>query len=843
MNIDKELWKILRRVEKPSRYIGHEWNEIKKDPTKVKTKVALIFPDAYEVGMSYLGQKILYFILNQRSDILAERVFAPWTDFEREIRSRGIPLFSLENRIPLKEFDILGFSLLYELNYSNVLNILNLGYIPLKSSKRDMNYPLVIAGGPASFNPEPLADFIDLYLIGDGEEAFLELIDKYQELKNKVKNKIEVLKALAEIKGTYVPSFYIPYLPVNSSLLAVKPKDSFPDKIEKRIALDLNQYPFPEKIVVPSTEIIFDRVSMEISRGCPQRCRFCQAASIYSPFRVRNPNKVIENTLNSLDVTGYEDASLTTLSPTDYPYLEETTKILMDSFTAQKISLSLSALRPVGLSEEIIQNIKRVRKTGFTLAPEAGTERLRKVINKNLCEEEILDTASKAFSLGWRILKLYFMLGLPTEGREDLEGIIDLVKKLFNLGRKKLGVYPTINLSLTSFIPKPHTSFQWMAMEQEEVLKEKFKFIKQNLKRYSFIKFKDHSVKMSIIEVVFSRGDRRLNQALELAWQKGARFDSWKDKFNYQIWEEAFTQSGINRDIYLSTISKKAILPWEHIETGFTKSYLLQEMKKSFQEERTPSCLENKCGLCQGCNFWAMFKKEFKEKIEIPKRKVDYLGEKKEKIIHYRAIYAKLNEARFCSHLDLIHIIERAFRRAKISVLFSQGFHPKVVISYSPALPLGMEGKNEVLEFKSEYLFKEKEFLDKINKFLPSGIRFLSLKKIVQYQGKLPHIIKGFRYSLQLDDEEVKKAIEKIKQEKQWNFLSDLEVHQKIIDQMSSENELLENVYLSQEENKIYFQVKFKPEKPLRIQEIIAKYYQLENPVYLISRKEILLLN
>jgi radical SAM family uncharacterized protein/radical SAM-linked protein len=833
----EKLEEILRNVKKPSRYLGWEWNAIIKNPSKVKTKIALIFPDTYEIGMSYLGLKILYSILNEREDILAERVFAPWIDFERELRKRNISLFSLENRIPLKDFDILGFSLLYELNYTNVLNILNLGKIPLKSSQRGLNYPLVIAGGPAVFNPEPLSDFFDLFFIGDGEEGFLEIVDRYNEVKGKAKHKVELLEYLSEIKGVYIPEFYESYQPKNSPLFSIKPKNSYPKKIKKRIIKDLNKYSFPYKVIVPSTEIVFDRISLEISRGCPQRCRFCQAASIYLPYRIRTPEKVVECAIRSINETGFEDISLTTLSPTDYPYLENTIKVLMDNISPQKIALSLSAIRPSGLSEDIIKNIKKVRKTGFTIAPEAGTERLRKIINKNLKEDDIILAAEKAFSSGWRLLKLYFMIGLPSEKKEDLKEIITLVEKISNIGWAILNGYPKIHLSLTSFIPKPHTPFQWLPMEDEQILKEKFSFIKNGLKKYPWVRFKDHPIKMSIIEAVISRGDRRLNRVIEDAWKKGARFDSWKDLFNEQIWFEAFLENQINYKIYLSELPQNAILPWDHIEAGFKKDYLLREMEKGLKGLETPSCLINNCSSCKGCVYPMKQEKRIKERIEFPKvERIVYIGEKQEKVNLYRCEYTKLGKARYLSHLDLIRVIERSFRRAKIPVNFSKGFHPKMLISYCPALPLGIEGKREILEFNTDYILEEKEFLNEINKFLPEGIQFLSLRE-VSSKNKLANAIKGFLYSLKIN-EEIISALDKIREERKWRGLSDYQVHKRLIQKIKSENNLIEKIILNTD--KLYFYIKYnKKEKPLKIQELIKKYYLIENPMFLIIREKI----
>ena len=500
----QKLSEILKDIEKPGRYLGGEWNEVRKDPARVKAKVALVFPDLYDVGMSYLGQKILYYILNGRPDILAERVFTPWTDFEQKLRAEKIPLYSLENKIPLNQFDILGFSLLYELNYTNILTTLDLGDIPLHSAQRNLDYPLVVAGGPAAFNPEPVADIFDFFLIGDGEEAFLEIIDRFMILKKELQGKAALLKELSQIEGVYVPFLYQTYQPSGSHLLALKPEKGKEAKVKKRILFPFHKAPFPEEIVVPNVKIIFDRVSVEVARGCPQKCRFCQASSIYLPPRVKSPSFVIEKIMNSLQMTGYESSSLASLSVSDYPYLEKTVEILMKELAQQKISLSLPSLRPKGLSSDLARSIIKVRKTGFTLVPEAGTERLRRVINKKLEDEYIWEASRNAFSQGWRLLKLYFMVGLPTEKEEDLEGIVDIVQEISRIGNQIIKSMPQINLSLSSFIPKPHTPFQWLEMEEEQRLQDKYRFLMSRLRKYRHLKIKKQPLENSLLEAVFS---------------------------------------------------------------------------------------------------------------------------------------------------------------------------------------------------------------------------------------------------------------------------------------------------------------------------------------------------
>lgn len=838
----KDLENILKDVEKPGRYIGGEWNEIKKDPHRVKTKIALIFPDLYEVGMSYLGQKILYSLLNDNPSILAERVFAPWVDFEQKLRSQNIPLYSLENKIPLDQFDVLGFSLLYELNYTNVLTIIDLGHIPLFSSQRDQEHPLIIAGGPAVFNPEPVASIFDLFLVGDGEEAFIEIIEKYTSMKEELKEKSEILKEMAKIKGVYVPSLYTTYQPQNSFLMAVKPDNCVPEKIEKRIHFPFSEAPFPEKIVVPNINVIFDRVAVEVARGCYHKCRFCQALSIYFPHRAKSPSFVLEKVLKSLRLTGYEAASLSSLSVGDYPYLCDVVDTLMTELEKQKISLSLSSLRPKGLSSKIAENIIKVRKTGFTLVPEAGTERLRRVINKNLKENEILEATENAFSRGWKLLKLYFMVGLPTERDEDLEGIVSLVEDVIRIGSKILKFPPNINISATSFIPKPHTPFQWLKMEEEKILGEKHRFLKSRLRKYPFVKFKNHSLKNSILEAVFSRGDSQLTKVLFQSWKNGARFESWTDFFDFYTWEKAFESENIDYRLYLEDLGRNAVLPWDHIDTGIKKSHLLQELDKALKEERTLSCLENRCDLCQGCDLSPLLEREFQEKIEISSEPHYFFGKKTQNIFRYRAIYSKRKTAKFISHLDLSNIIQRTFRRAGISVVHTEGFHPKMAISYPPALPLGMEGKAEIVEFKSQYLFEEDKFVSHVNKFLPSGVKFLSLEKFKTFKPRLNEEIKTLVYSVDLKDQEIKEALEAICKEKNISSDDDCKKVEKIVDDFlaNNKNGNIEGISADRKRKKLFLYLKHSPHKNIRSQEIVENILRIKNPVFMMAREKVL---
>ena len=742
------LARVLPRVERPGRYVGGEWNEIRKDPARVRTKVALAFPDVYEIGMSYLGQKILYHLLNKDKAVLAERVFAPWPDLERELRAAAIPLASLENSIPLREFDIVGFSLLYELNYSNVLTILDLGGIALTSAERGDADPLVIAGGPAAFNPEPVADIFDLVFLGDGEDGFPEIVQAAADMRRRRVPRRDALRELARIGGVYVPSLYRTVPAEGSPLVVPRPEAGAPAVVRKRLVEDFSRSFFPEKIVVPNLRVVFDRVAVEAARGCPQNCRFCQASSIYFPHRPKDPDVIHKTAMRSLRQTGYEDASLSALSIGDHPELEAIVGSLMDELAREKISLSLSSLRPGRLSRGLVENILKVRKTGFTLVPEAGTERLRAVINKKLDDREIRDALTFAFEGGWKLVKLYFMAGLPTETEEDLAGIVGLVRDGLELGRSILGSYPRIHVSLSSFIPKPHTPFQWLGMDDEVVLAEKQAYVRTELRKHRSVEIKTHPIATSVLEAVFSRGDRRLGRILIDAWRRGARFDGWDDKLDAGAWQDAFAGAGIDHRDYLKPLPRESALPWDLIETGIKKSHLARELDAALRAERTPGCLERACGECLGCENPTWKKPARPTKIMPLPAPAGPAGEPGDGTLRYLAVYSKKGKARYLSHIDLIHVIQRSFRRAGIEVRKTQGFHPKMDLTYGPALPLGMEALREVLEFRTARRLEAKEFLVRVNKSLPPGIKFSSLERIDAASPSLHNAMERLVYSL-----------------------------------------------------------------------------------------------
>ncbi|MFQ6038388.1 MAG: TIGR03936 family radical SAM-associated protein, partial [Candidatus Aminicenantales bacterium] len=551
------------------------------------------------------------------------------------------------------------------------------------------------------------------------------------------------------------------------------------------------------------------------------------AASIYFPPRVRPPASVIDGILKSLASTGYEDVSLAALSIGDYPYLEPVVRTLMEALEHRRISLSLPSLRPSGLTSDVVASIVKVRKTGFTLVPEAGTERLRRVINKDMDNDRIMAAAEKAFAKGWTLLKLYFMIGLPTENEEDLLGMVGMVKDIFHLGKKLLRRSPRINMSLSAFIPKPHTPFQWLGMEKEEVLDEKFRFVLDHLKKFRSVKIKRNPVQASVLEAVFSRGDRRLGRVLMEAWKRGARFDSWKDKLRFSVWEEAFAHAGINPKDYASSLDLEAPLAWDHIDTGIKKSHLLEEMRLALEEKPSPSCLERTCTECRGCAVAHLYERHIESPQPVVFDSPTGLGTETDRPHRYLAFFSKTGPARFLSHIDLYRIIQQAFRRAGITVIHSQGFRPKMRVSYAPALPLGVEGKGECLEFRSRSVFLPKDFLESINAVLPEGISFFQIKELSMTSPPLSKRIKGFVYALDLQHPEVAEAAERISAE--------LDAGRIRPDQSIREIRIDENT------QKLFVTLIRQDHKTGKPLEIIRKILGIEPPVFALSREKILM--
>lgn len=598
---DQEFERLLLSVQKPGRYSGGEINSVIKDKEKVDVRFAFCFPDTYEIGMSHLGMKILYSQFNSREDIWCERVFAPWPDFEEAMRKNNIPLFALESRDSIKDFDFIGFTLQYEMCYTNVLNMLDLAGLPVRSEDRHELSPLVVAGGPCCCNAEPLADFIDLFFLGEGEEVDLEVIDLYKEFKKKGGSKAEFLRAAAKIEGVYVPSLYDVSYNEDGTVKAVTPKDGAPKQVKKRIIKDMDSVFYPDKFVVPFIEIVHDRAVQEIFRGCIRGCRFCQAGFIYRPVREKSADTINRQAKALCESTGYDEISMSSLSTSDYTELEPLLNKMLCWTEPNEISLALPSLRVDNFSKELLEKINHVRKSGLTFAPEAGTQRLRDVINKNVTEEEIFRTCKTAFEGGYTAVKLYFMLGLPTETDEDLEGISALGQKIidlfYSLPERPKGKSPSVSISVSTFVPKPFTPFQFEPQIGKEEIERRQRHLKySNKNRRVNISWHDSST--SLLEGAFARGDRRLGRVIEAAFKKGCRFDSWNEFFKPELWEEAFREIGLSPEFYAGRKREyDEINPWDHLDYGVTKKFLIKENELAHNAVTTPNCREK----CAGC--------------------------------------------------------------------------------------------------------------------------------------------------------------------------------------------------------------------------------------------------
>lgn len=596
-----QMEKLLARVQKPGRYTGGELNSVVKDLSKIDIRYAFCFPDTYEIGMSHLGMKILYSLVNERDDAWCERVFAPWIDMEEQLRENNVPLFALESGDSLTAFDMIGFTLQYEMSYSNVLNMLDLAGIPVRAEDRKSLTPLIVAGGPCVCNAEPLTDFIDLFMPGEGEEVTNDVIDLLKTAKKENWSKDEFLKKAAQIDGVYVPSLYTVDYNEDGTVKSVTPHDGAPAKVKKRIISDLDTVFYPEKFVVPFVEAVHDRAVGEIFRGCIRGCRFCQAGFIYRPIREKSADVINKQCKSLCDTSGYDEISLCSLSTSDYSELKTLLPNLLDWTQEDKINVALPSLRVDNFSDELMEQLKRVRRSGLTFAPEAGTQRLRDAINKNVTEDEVLVTCRKAFSGGWTSVKLYFMLGLPTETMDDVAGIAELAQKVvdefYANPNKPKGKGVTVSISVASFVPKPFTPFQWEPQDTREMLVEKQNHLKSSV-RTRKVNVSCHENHTSYLEGVFARGDRRLGKVIERAWRKGCRFDGWDDQFRYDLWMEAFEECGVDPHFYANRRrSFDEVLPWDHMDYGIRKEFLIQENKLAHQSVTTPNCRQ-KCNAC-----------------------------------------------------------------------------------------------------------------------------------------------------------------------------------------------------------------------------------------------------
>ena len=598
--IEALLPRILPRVQKPARYVGGEYNQTVKDLAQVDTRVAFCFPDTYEIGMSNLGLRILYGIVNQMPGVWCERVFTPWGDMEAELRGAGLPLFALESHDPLADFDLIAFSVGYEMSYTNLLTMLDLAGVPLHASEREGLHNIVFAGGACTYNPEPLADFVDFFSLGEGEESTVEIIECYREARRRGLTKAGFLKAVSQIPGVYVPSFYEHRYNPDGTLAAIVPLDGAPARVTKRIVQDLDAAWYPTEPIVPMTEIVHDRMNLEVMRGCIRGCRFCQAGYTYRPVRPRSPETLYAQAVHALEFSGDSEITLSSLSTSDYKYLEALTDRLTDYCAARNINMSVPSLRADNFSRELMLKLQKVRKSGLTFAPEAGTQRLRDAINKNVTEEDVLKTCEIAFAGGWSNVKLYFMLGLPTETDEDVLGIADLVYKIYNTWRscasnRKRGV--RIHVATAFFVPKPFTGFQWEKQIPPEEYLRRCRLLKANLNNKS-VEYDYHEAALSELEAVLARGDRRLGAVIEAAWRRGAKLDGWMEYFDPRKWLAALDECGIDRHFYTTRgFGAGEVLPWDTIDPGVTKTFLLRERERAYRSEITPDCRRG----CAGC--------------------------------------------------------------------------------------------------------------------------------------------------------------------------------------------------------------------------------------------------
>lgn len=584
---------ILYKVEKPARYIGGEYNSFFKDKNNVDIRYAFCFPDVYEVGMSHLGTRILYHVLNMREDTFCERAFAPWPDMEKLMRENDVPMYTLETKDSLKEFDFVGFTLQYEMSYTNILNMLNLAGINVRASDRHEDDPIVVCGGPCAYNPEPLYDVADFFVIGEGEEVINETLDIYKEYKGKTK--AEFLRRIAKVQGVYVPSLYSCEYHIDGTIKEFKPLyEDVPQKVKKRIIKNFNESNFPDKLIVPYTEIVHDRLVLETFRGCTRGCRFCQAGMIYRPVREKSTEKLIELSDKLIKSTGYDEISLSSLSICDYSDIQNLVKSLVKKYESKKVGVSLPSLRIDSFSVDLIKEIQKVRKTGLTFAPEAGSQRMRDVINKGVTEQNLIDSVSSAFKSGWSTIKLYFMIGLPYENIDDVKGIGELAEKVvsvyYSIPKEERSKGLRVTVSTSIFVPKPFTPFQWIAMDRIEDVKEKIWAVKDSIKSRA-VTYNWHESAVSYLEAIFARGDRRLCDVLIKAFEKGAKFDGWSEYFNFDIWLEAFKECGIDGDFYAYRNREyDEILPWDFIDPGVTKKFLAKENEKAKNAEVTPDC-------------------------------------------------------------------------------------------------------------------------------------------------------------------------------------------------------------------------------------------------------------
>ncbi|MFH0702533.1 MAG: TIGR03960 family B12-binding radical SAM protein [bacterium] len=781
-NIQNKINEILlQEVNRPSRYIGQEIGSLNKDWDSVTIRAVIAFPDMYEVGISNLGHRILYHIINA-NDFLADRVYAPSPDFRQKLNENNIPLYGVESFKPLNEFDVIAFTLQYELSYPTILAMLEMGQIPVKNAERQENDPIIIAGGPGSYNPEPLVDFIDAFIVGDGEEVIIELLEEIKNSRLNNDSREIILKKLAKIEGIYVPTFYKVDKEF-SKPYTVNPE--FPEKINKRIS-DLKDKNYPVNFPVPYLSSIHDRAVIEIRRGCGRMCRFCQSCFVNLPIRERDPESIIKITDEILKNTGYDEYSLLALSSNDYGNIENLVCALNEKYAPSGASISLPSQRADAFSLELAKQVQCVRKSTLTFAPEAGSQRLRDVINKNLNEEHIFHAVLSSYMAGWHSIKLYFMIGLPTETFEDIEEIAKLLEKIKfetkavmdhrdflerigEIGKDDVKKPLDVTCSISIFVPKPFTPFQWCAQDSLDLIENKKKFLREKTKHLKGIKLNFHNGFLSQLEAVFARGDRKLNKLVELLYQKGSYLDAWSEHFNKNIWYEAASELNIDFCEYSSRkINLDSELPWDIINTGISKEWLKNEFNKAVNAQLSVPCDEacSSCGLCETFNKTPLIKSKIPVKLSSEEQKnlnpapPGITGGQVQK---YRIKIQKTGHLKYISHLDWQRMFYRVVRKADIKINFTKGFNPSPKISIGMALPLFVESISEYVDIEVKEKIEEKDLLERLNKFLPENSRVLKIINIAKNEPAINEIVKWAKYSAvplaSLENIDLKQAI------------------------------------------------------------------------------------